>query len=194
MTLPAADDTRHRIFADSGTSGEVGLYLLCALWFGAVGVMAFLAPQDVPMVGCASAPGLLPLALAVRATRTRLRYADAQLELAGSLHTGGRLVGAILLPSPAAAEDRIRATLVCQRSAGADEADPVLWRGFAFAAPADPRDGEGGRFPFAIEIPATCSPSGHERTYWYVEVNAENGLPALDLRFSVFVEGPSPPA
>jgi hypothetical protein len=179
-----------RIPADTGTGGSVFLWLFSLVWLGLMAIGAAMDPGAVGSVLCFSVPGLIALALAVRTTRTRMRYGGAELELMAPAQVGGRLEGIVHLPQAAGVEDRIRATLTCKKPGGTEKADPVLWRGFVFGAPVEPSESGHSRFPVKIEIPETCFASGRERAYWILNVNAEQGLTALDIWFHLFVEGP----
>ena len=179
----------HRLSADTNTTGESFLWLFSAIWFGALAFIASVAPVDVGLV-CAAVPGMLPLAIAVRTTLTRLRYGGTEFEMTSAVHVGGHLEGALHLPRAAGADDRIRAELKCMRKprAGVGRGRTVLWRGQTFAGPAKPSEPGRSRFPVRIDIPADSLQTGRDGAFWWLVVSAEHGLPALDVKFDVFVE------
>jgi hypothetical protein len=178
-----------RLPADTGAGGSAFLWVFSFIWLGIIAVAVAMDPASAPGVVCVAVPGLVTLALAVRTTRTRIRYVGAEFELATPVQVGGRIEGTLHLPQPAGEGDRIRATLICQRPRR--RADPVLFRDSVFAGPAEPHEADRSRFPIRIDIPATVWPTGRERAYWRLTIRSEQGLPGLDIWFHVFVEGPS---
>src|SRR5688572_10879498 len=100
----------HRIPADTNTNAEGFLWIFAAVWFGVLAFLATVAPVDAGLF-CAAVPGLLPLGIALRTMRTRLRYGQAEFEMTAPAQLGGRLEGTLHLPRAAGDEDRNRAEL-----------------------------------------------------------------------------------
>lgn len=167
----------------------------CFVWFGGLGLFAYALrgaedndPESLILGGFAVA-GLLPLAMAVRETRLRLRFGRSVFMMASVPGVvGGRLEGVIELPVRLELGSRLRVVLTCwQRSLSRNFAEHVVWE--AAAVDTSVSGGPPARVPVAFEIPFESPASDLGRPlggiFWTLSLEGREKARGIEGRFVV---------